>query len=107
MRSGFYSSPIKIERKEVITSDYGTDRIAWKTIYNTKAKVDYVNGDRTEENREVFFTQYLKFTVRQYIKVENEDRIIYDSNKYRILSIERRGNTTQNDVIITTELIND
>ena len=47
MRSGFYSSPIKIERKEVITSDYGTDRIAWKTIYNTKAKVDYVNGDRT------------------------------------------------------------
>lgn len=56
MRAGNFNQNIEILRKEVVTNDYGIDKESWNTVIRTRAKVDYVTGDRTEENREIFFT---------------------------------------------------
>ena len=107
MRSGAYTTPIEISRKTVVTTDYGTDKLTWITVWKTKAGVKYISGNRTEENREIFFTEQVKFTVRQYIDVQLEDRVVCKGKQYRILSIQDEDDTTHNDKIIVTELVNE
>ena len=43
MRSGAYTTPIEISRKTVVTTDYGTDKLTWITVWKTKADVKYIS----------------------------------------------------------------
>ena len=107
MRAGAYTNRINVLRKQVEVSDYGTDKLTWRIATSTLAKVDYIDGDKVEENRETFFTKRVTFTLRAYIDVQNEDRIEFQNEKYRILSINRENDTTHNDIVVKTELINE
>lgn len=107
MRAGAYNHNIEILRKAVVTNDYGTDVITWETLKKTKAKIDWIAGAKTEENNEVFFSEQVSFTIRRYNPIQHEDRIKWKDNQYRILSIHDEDDTTHNDKIILTELINE
>lgn len=107
MRSGAYTTPIEILRKNIVTTDYGTDKLTWETVWKTRADVKWLSGTRTEENREIFYSEQVKFTVRYYIDVQLEDRIMCKGKQYRILSIQDETDTTHNHKTITSELINE
>lgn len=107
MRAGAYNKNVEILRKEATVSEYGTDKVEWKSIYKTRASVSYVTGARTEENREIFFSEQVIFTLRSYIQIEDEDRILYKGKQYRVLSINFEDDTTRNDIKVTTEKVNE
>lgn len=106
MRAGAFNKKIQIFRKLVNVDVFGAHDEKYESVYTTFAATEYLSGARTEENREIFFTHSMKFTLRSYVDVQNEDRIYYNNNFYRILSINNRVDTIYNDIEIYTELIN-
>ena len=107
MRAGAYKYNIAVQRQEVTTSAYGSDKVEWHTLCNTKAGVEYLNGGREIENHEIFFSWQIKFILHSYVPVQDEDRIAFDGKYYRILSIQPQKETTRNQITVITELINE
>lgn len=106
MRAGLLKEVISVEKAITVTDDYGASKDCWvKAIDSTRAKVSYSNGNRTNENSEIFFAYEVVFTVRIYHQINEKMRIVWKNRKYRILSIEE--NKEQQQLIIKTELINE
>ncbi len=105
MRAGLLNEPIVVERQHIHRNEYGEEQSVWECHISTRAAVDWKGGTNTFENDERVFTRSLTFIVRIYHDIRNDDRIIYNSQKYRIMSIEKRKNEMRQ--IITAELINE
>lgn len=106
MRAGLLNSVIQVEKPEVVTDDFGANSLQWVNhIPKTRAKVTYSSGSRANENNEIIFAYEVIFTVRVYHNITERMRILWEGNKYRILSIERDKALQQ--LIIKTELINE
>ena len=105
MQAGRLNEIIKIWSKTTRINEYGEAVDEYDKSYITRAKVDHKSGGRSVENNEVSYSYYKTFNVRFYVPILDTDRIEYQGNIYRILSIEHRRE--YNDIIINTELINE
>ena len=106
MRAGLLNKIISVEKPEVVCDEYGANSLKWvQHISKTRAKVTYSSGSRANENNEITFAYEVIFTIRIYHKVDERMRIIWESKKYRILSIEEDQSLQQ--LTIKTELINE
>jgi head-tail adaptor len=105
MRAGLLKENIEIWQKSLTTNDYGEETEIWSLKYSTKARLVHNGGSRVIENEEVFFSHTKTFEVRDYVPVDDYDRIVWNNKKYRILNIE--PDRTQMKLTIKAELIDD
>lgn len=109
MQAGLLNFPIDIYEAITVRNDYGEETTDWQKKYSTKAKIDYTNGVRNNENQEIVYDYSITLVVRQYVPVEDFNRIYIHRKgkeyKYRILSIE--PNDRQQNLTIRGELINE
>lgn len=105
MRAGLLKENIEIWQKSLTTNDYGEETEIWSLKYSTKARLVHNGGSRVIENEGVFFSHTKTFEVRDYVPVDDYDRIVWNNKKYRILNIE--PDRTQMKLTIKAELIDD
>lgn len=105
MRAALFSEPIEILRAIITTNDYGEEITEWKSIYKTRARLIHDSGSRGISNDEIVYTYIKTLNVRYYIPVEDFDRVIWNSNTYRILEIEPSDDKSYKTIKI--ELVND
>lgn len=74
-------------------------------LKNIRSQVTYQNGNRVDENNELFFAYQVTFTVRIYHKIDELDRVVYNDKNYRILSIEENDELQLKN--LRCELINE
>lgn len=105
MRAGDLKYVITIQQPITVQNEYGANGIDWKDVISTRAKADYNSGNRQNENNEIVHNQTITFTIRYYHNIKDDMRIIWNGNKYRILSINKE--IYKQSATIITELIND
>jgi len=89
MEAGLLKEVITIERPVVVKDEFGANKIDWETfIEKTRAGVSYNSGNRVNENNEIIFAYTVIFTIRLYHNIDERMRILWNKNKYRILSKE-------------------
>ena len=105
MRAGLLKEPIEIWRKTLTVNDYGEETEEWNSIYSTRARLLHDGGSRVIDNQQVFYDHAKTFQIREYVPVDDYDRIMWKGKFYRILNIE--PDTAKMQQIIKTELIDD
>lgn len=105
MNSGRLRYDITIQKPTIVQNDYGANSIEWEDIIHTKADVTFDQGTRGYMNDELVFVYPKVFTVRYYHKVKDEYRILWNDQKWRILSLE--PDLKKQSLTIRTELINE
>lgn len=105
MRAGLLTEPITIKEPIIIKDEFGGNAIDWKDVISTRAKVTYNSGSRQNQNNEIVNTYTVTFTIRLYHRIDEPMRILWNGNKYRILSINRE--LYKQSITIITELINE
>lgn len=101
LRDRIYIYELKIER-----SPYGNTSRKWYFKCTTRAKKDFASGGRTTENEEIFYTVEREFIVRIYVPVVETDIIVWNDQKWRIISIDR-SEKYNNTVIKTTKIMDE
>lgn len=105
MIAGRLNEIIKIYKPQEVINEYGEREVEFVYSYTTRAKVEYNNGNRLNENNEIVFNYNKTFNVRSYVPVMETCQIEWQNNRYRILTLEHRRE--YNDILINTELINE
>ena len=105
-RAGLLNEVIKIFTPSSTVNEFGEKVQKYTQTYETRARVEHNNGNRTTENNEIFYNYQKTFTVRSYVPVSEFDRVEYCGKQYRIITIENRVKE-YNDKLLITELIND
>ena len=105
MNGGRLTEVITIERPSIAQNDFGANNLQWQKHIQTRADVQYESGTRATENDEVIFSYNKIFTIRYYHDIDEQDRIIWNNKKWRILSIE--PDKAKQLITIRTELINE
>ena len=105
MRAGDLKYVITIQQPITVQNEYGANGIDWKDVISTRAKAEQNSGNRQNENNEIVHTYTITFTIRYYHNITDDMRIIWNGNKYRILSINKE--IYKQSATIITELIND
>lgn len=95
---------IDIKRLSITKDAYGAVSETYTTVYTLRAAVKYQGGNRLIDNNEIFNSQTLVFTT-YYRTIENTDRIVFNSKKYKILFIAEIG--YKEGLQITAEMINE
>lgn len=106
IRAGLLNEIITILSPTYRVNEFGEKVQTYVETYTTRAKVEHVSGNRSNENNEIFYSYTKTFTVRSYVPVTEFDLIKYNDKKYRIITIDNRIKA-QNDKVIITELMND
>ena len=73
--------------------------------YKTRANKLYSNGSFTLNANELFHTNTINFEIRIYHQISEVDRIKYNGEFYRILSLQ--PDVDLQKITITTELVNE
>lgn len=105
-RAGLLNEVIKIYSPSSTVNEYGEKVQTYTLNYETRAKVEHVNGNRSNDNNEIFYSYQKTFTVRCYVPITEFDQVEYNNKRYRVITIDNRLKT-YNDKLIITELIND
>lgn len=105
MQAGILTEKISIEQPTIQQNGFGANNIKWTEFVTTRAGVTFSNGNRANENNEIVFTYNVIFKIRYYHNVTEFMRIIWNGQKYRILSIQ--PDKHKQFKVINTELIND
>ena len=105
MKASNLDKVIDIYELNITTSPYGDTKRTWTKKYSTRARVNYSSGNRTIENDEIFFTVDREFIMRHYVPIEDTDIIVWNNEKWRVLSIDH--NHEYNDIIVRTTKIMD
>lgn len=101
--AGRLQEQIEIWAQDIYTSEYGDTTEEYKFMQNVRAMVDHTAGSLNIENFEIFNAYHKSFTVRIHTDVRDTDRIKYNGNFYRIITIDiDRPKQTKT---IVTELI--
>lgn len=104
MRAGLLREIITIQGITETKDQYGAVTTSFADRCNIRARV-VASGNREIQGNEVVHGYTLTFTVRISSVITESDRIIYDSKKYRILSIVK--NSADMSRTIVGELINE
>lgn len=105
MDAGRLNEVITIQRSVVLQNQYGANQTTWKDSIITRADVQFTDGSRLNENGDIFFRYTKIFTIRYYHQIQETDRIKWNNQYWRILSIEPDKGKQYKKII--TELIND
>ena len=105
MIAGRLNEVINILSPKEVVNDYGERTTTYTKSYTTRARVEYNNGGRRNENDEIVFDYSKTFTIYPYVPVVETCIIEWQKRQYRILTIEYRREF--NELIINTELINE
>lgn len=105
MKAGLLKEQIEIITPEIVKNDYGEQDTEWKSKYTTRARLIHTSGNRVITNDEVFYGHVKTLEIRQYVPIDDFDRIIWNNKQYRILDIE--PDEHQMKKIIRVELVND
>ena len=105
MIAGRLNEVIDIYSPNENVNEYGERTTEFVKTYTTRAKVEYSNGNRANENDEIVFNYSKRFFVRSYVPVTETCQVEWQKKRYRILTLEYRRE--YNDIIINTELINE
>lgn len=104
MKAGILKEIIQIYEPVVEKTAHGASRTTWQLFYETHANVSYSGGNRSDEHGEVVYNNSYRFIVRHYVPVKENMRIKYNTNDYKIISIE--PNKYYNDKEIYCEKVN-
>ena len=105
MRAGLLKEQIEIWSKQLTVNEFGEEVEDWISTYKTRARLVHDGGSRVVSNDEILFTHSKTFQIRQYVPINELDRILWNGKFYRILNIE--PDDVQMNKTIKTELIND
>lgn len=105
MIAGILKDIITIKRAVVIKNDFGEEVETWSDVTTTRAYVKQSSSQRNEENVEITYDFIKEFRVRIYVDVRPYDIIIWNGQKYRILSLDKQKDLQQ--ITLQTELINE
>lgn len=105
-RAGLLNEIINILSPTYTVNEFGEKVQSYKVTYTTRARVEHTNGNRNNENGEIFYSYQKAFTVRSYVPVNEYDLVEYNSKKYRVITIDNRVKD-YNDKLIITELVNE
>lgn len=105
MKSSDLKHRIEIYKQHVEKTDFGRTNITFEPRCSCRARVNYLTGNRTMENEEVFYSVDREFIVRSYVHVEYTDVILYDNDFWQVLSIDPIHE--YNDIVIKTTRLND
>ena len=105
MRAGLLKEQIEIWSKRLTVNEFGEEVEDWIKTYQTRARLVHDGGSRVVSNDEIVFTHSKTFQIRQYVPINELDRILWKGKFYRILNIE--PDDVQMNKTIKTELIND
>lgn len=105
MIAGRLNEVINILTPTEVINEYGERKTTLANTYTTRARVEYNNGSRRNENDEIVFDYSKTFTTYPYVPVDETSVIEWQKKQYRILTIEYRRE--YNELIINTELINE
>lgn len=103
MRAGDLKYRIALYQLTIQTTDFGDTREIYEYKGSYRARVNYAGGSELIENDQIFHTVTREFIVRAYVPVVETDIIIWNDQKWRIISIDH--NKQYNDIIIRTELM--
>lgn len=87
MRAGNLKERITIQEAVSITDQYGGSSIQLRDKITTKAAVFVAKKDREIINYAEFYPSIITVHVRIYHKINNTDVIVWEGNKYNILSV--------------------
>ena len=105
MRAGLLTEVVNILRATLTRNNMGEEVEAWSTIYTTRARVENVSSQLTQENNEALYNFQKKFTLRIYVPIMEFDRIELGGKLYRVVRLDK--NKTQMEIVVIGELIND
>lgn len=105
MRAGLLKEQIEIITPIITTNDYGEQTTEWVSKYKTRARLIHTSGSRVEYNSEVFYSHIKTLEVRNYVPIDDFDRIVWNDKQYRILDIE--PDEAQMKYIIRVDLVNE
>ena len=105
MDSGQLHDIIEIYELVITKSPYGDTNRHWHKKYSTRARVNYSSGNRTMENDEIFFSVDREFIMRHYVPIVDTDIIVWNNEKWRVLTIDH--NRQYNNIFVRTTKIMD
>jgi head-tail adaptor len=105
MRAGLLKEIITIVSPVISVNDYGEQTTEWEDKYTTRARLKHDSGARVENNGEIFYSYVKTLEIRDYVPVDEFDRILWNDKAYRILDIEPDKDAMKK--IIRIELVND
>lgn len=105
-RAGLLTKIIKILTPKTTINEFGEQIQEYSVSYKTRARVLHDNGNRTNENGEIFYSYQKTFNIRSYVPITEFDLVEFEGKRYRVITIENRIET-QNDKLVITEQIND
>lgn len=103
MRAGLLKECIVFQQLEIVKDEYGATEQIYNDLINTRARVEYSGGSRTNTNNEIYNEYSLTFTVRGYHQIKEDMLIKWRDKLYRILSID---DTIKEMKVIQAELLN-
>lgn len=104
MNSADLKYRIEIWSMRMGTTDYGRTKPICEYKCSTRARVNYLTGNRTVEGDQTFYSVDREFIVRSYVPVAYNDIIKFDGDDWEVLSIDK--NHEMNDIVVhTTRLI--
>lgn len=86
-------------------TEFGRTDISYKFKYSTRARVNYVSGNTTMDNDEIFYAVNRTFIVRHYVPIAYTDVIKYDNDFWQVTSIDNVHE--YHNIVINTVRLND
>lgn len=87
MNAGLLRENIRVHQLTQMVDQYGGDIQTYDAGKMTRARVTINKSDREYVANGEFFGEVITFQIRLYHKVNNTDRISWNGNQYRILSV--------------------
>lgn len=105
MQAGLLKEWITIQQEITERSPSGSVKREWRDLYHKKARVQFKGGDAVVSNWETTHTINILVTIRYQKGIDRNMRIIWNNEKYRILSADR--DRMQMSLMLKCELINE
>lgn len=86
-------------------TEFGRTDISYRFKYSTRARVNYVSGNTTMDNDEIFYAVNRTFIVRHYVPIAYTDVIKYDNDFWQVTSIDKVHE--YHNIVINTVRLND
>lgn len=87
MIAGILRERITIKKPVEVKNGYGGTDTTYEDVTTTRSAVKFNNGNRVDQNNEIVTTTNVTFTIRLYHSITNDMIVIWNNQKYRILSV--------------------
>lgn len=105
MIAGTLTDIIQIYNPIVVINEYGEQKTEYVLKVTTRSRVLPNGGSRQTSNNETYYPYQKSFLIRDYIDINDFDRIKWNNKYYKILDIT--PNRQRMELEVRTELIND